>query len=143
MPSEKRKRIFLDALHRLMPPIYSAQLQEEIFEQTCEIALRSESLYRTRYSKSTKSRKLGLNLLNPFCTGFLGRCPQAGMVTRLWRCSKNLCHCGYFFPCPGLLIRRMEFDAYDLAHPVLFHGHTVENVGHGDGAFVVRDDYKL
>ncbi len=45
---------------------------------------------------------------------------------------------------PGhLLVSLVESDADDLAHPVLLHRDTVEDVGHANGALVMRDDDEL
>src|SRR5438477_34695 len=41
------------------------------------------------------------------------------------------------------LVCLVEFDAHDLAHALLLHGHSVKDIGHANGAFVVGDNDEL
>src|SRR6266566_3139279 len=43
----------------------------------------------------------------------------------------------------GDLVWRGQLHPYQLAHAALFHRYTVQHVGLGNGAFIVRDDDKL
>src|SRR6266516_175171 len=62
----------------------------------------------------------------------LPRCKRETLLSRLlFYVSKRF---------GGDLLSCSQFHPHELAHAALFHRYTVQYVGLGDGAFVVRDD---
>src|SRR4029450_4925225 len=113
--------------HRL-PACSFRQLAERLFERA------TSKLFLISSGSSASCRRLQAgSLRSP--ESKLPRCKHETLLSRLlFYVRKRF---------GGELLWCSQFHPHELAHAALFHRYTVQYVGLGDGAFVVRDDDEL